>query len=212
MDVERPLPGSETSIDTRIASIFAGRPSRARSRAANSQPKNPKEVLRGEMFSPGISNYTMVDYPLLSRISVLRGRLALCEDRPSLIARYRLRRLDTVFIEILGDLPSSSCHNPVLKSQEDLISPLFFSPDLESGLQTYPRLSLYAKSYKLDNVGIRNVWHGNHECRCDICGSYPKYSSVDSPCWQDFYSTSSTVIGFNTLSPNMLGPLVEIRR
>jgi hypothetical protein len=81
MDVERPLPGGETSIDTRIASIFAGRPSRARSRAANSQPKNPKEGLRGEMFSPGISNYTMVDYPLLSRVSVLGGRLALLEAR-----------------------------------------------------------------------------------------------------------------------------------
>lgn len=75
MDVERLLPGGGISIDTRIASIFAGRPSRARSRAANSQPKNPKGGLRGEMFSPGISNYTMVDYPLLSRVSVLRGRL-----------------------------------------------------------------------------------------------------------------------------------------
>lgn len=222
--VERPLPGSETSIDTRIASIFAGRLSRARSRAANSRPKNPKEVLRGEMFSLGISNYTMVDYPLLSRVSVLGGRLAvwesrlivwesrlavwesrlaLREDRPSLIARDRLRSLNTAFIELLRDLHSSSCYNPVLKWQEDLLSPLIFISGLESGLQTYSRLSLYANSYELDKVEI-NLWPGNYECRCDIYGSYPKYSSVDSPCWQDFYSTSSAVTSFNTLSSNML--------
>ena len=173
MDVERLLPGGGISIDTRIASIFAGRPSRARSRAANSQPKNPKGGLRGEMFSPGISNYTMVDYPLLSRVSVLGGRLALLEarlavpaqlalriDRRSLIARNRLRRLDTAFIELLRDLPSSSCHNAVLKRQKDLLSPLSFSSGLEPGLQTYSRLSLHANSYELDEVGIWNVWPG----------------------------------------------------
>jgi hypothetical protein len=219
MNVERPLPGGGTSIDTRIASIFAGRPSRARSRAANSQPKIPKEVLRDEMFSPGISNYTMVDYPLLPRISVLGGplalseaqiavwesRLALREDRLSLIARDRLRRPSTAFSELLRDLPSSSCYNPVPKWLEDLLFPLLFSPGLESGLQTYSRLSLYANLCELgDEFGIGIVWLGNYECRCDIYGSYPKYSSVDSPCWQDFYSTSPTVIAIRALSGDCL--------
>jgi len=182
MDVERPLPGSETSIGTRIASIFAGRPSRARSRAANSRPKNPKEVLRGEMFSPGISNYTMVDFPLLS----LGDRLA-------------LRRFDAAFSESLRDLLFSSCYNPVLKWQEDFLSPMFSSSGLEPSLQTYWRLSNFCE---LDEVDVGNAWLGNYEYRCDICGPYPKYSSVDSPCWQDFYSTPSTV---NILIFNMLG-------
>jgi hypothetical protein len=212
MDVEKHLPGSETSIDTRTASIFAGRASRARSRAANSQPKNPKEVLQGEMFSPGISNYTMVDYPFLSRVSVLVGRLALLEARRAVwesrlaLREDRLRRLDTAFGELLTDLPSSLCYKSVhvAGGSSDSSLPTVFQFCLESGLQTHSRLSLYANSYELDKVGTRKVWLGNYECRCDIRGSYPKYSSVDSPCWQDFYSTSSTVI-FNTLSSNMLG-------
>ena len=105
MDVERPLPGSETSIDTRIASIFAGKPSRAQSRAANSQQKNPKEVLLGEMFSLGISNCTIVD-SLPSQPSVLEGQFALCQARLAQSFPGGLRPLDTACYGLLKELYS----------------------------------------------------------------------------------------------------------